>query len=416
MPMTAANDKTSLLKKSSFHVLYLIDELRVRGGTEKHLLEMAIGMAGKGHTVSVFSLGEGDYGREFRENKKFYYNCLHVKRIYDLNGVKAINKIIKYIRRTNVDIVQTFHAGSDIMGPIIKCFSKEMFKTFSSRRDLGFTKSTQHVFVQKILNRYVDGIVANSEAVKDAVISKERYPEGGIRVIYNGIDTGAFCYDPTQRNKQRALYGADENTIVVGSAGNVRSIKGYDILVEAANIVCQNNNNVLFLHVGDGGELMDLLRNCCKELGIEHAFRFLGKTNDVAAFLSALDIYVQPSFSEGFSNAVLEAMATGLAIVATRVGGNKELIDDGRNGILVEAGDPAVLGNKIELLINRDDIRIRLAKEGERMVNDKYTIDTMMNSYEDYYYHFLNDAKSWNSFRKTIYEKILQWIKHHFMV
>lgn len=372
------------LIEKTLHILFIIDELKIKGGTEKHLYELATGMANAGYRVTVFAMADGDYAQEFKNDSRINYNCLDLTRIYDVKGIASIVKIAKYICNKQVDILQTFHTASDLVGPLAARLSFHNVRVFSSRRDLGYTKLNRHVVLQRYVNGFVDGILANSQSVKMSVVAREGVPEEQVTVINNGINIDPFVVNETLRQQQRLALGALPDSVLIGSVGNIRPVKGYDLLVEAAGIVCQEMSNVIFYHVGEG-ELKDQLEVRCRELGIEHNFRFLGATKDVPAFLRALDIYVQPSRSEGFSNAILEAMAARLPVLATNVGGNPDLIEHEVTGLLVPADDRYQLSEQLNKLAKFPNIRNCLAERAYKLVNEKFRLSTMLNNYVEYY-------------------------------
>ncbi len=372
------------LAQNRLKILYLIDELITRGGTEKHLYELATGMAEKGHEVTIFSLNDGPFGIECKKLYNINYECLNISKIYDLQGIKAIMRIYKYIIKHSIDIIQTFHTASDLIGPIAASLSANSVKIYSSRRDLGYTKLPRHLFLQKIVNNFVDGILANSTAVKQAVITQERVCADKITVINNGIDVQPFMVDLKQREVKRLKLGITPANLVIGSVGNIRPVKGYDLLVEAAGIVCRENPNVLFYHVGEG-EMKEQLETRCKDLGIGQNFRFLGATKEVPSFLSVLDIYVQPSRSEGMSNAILEAMAARLPVLATDVGGNSDLIEHDVTGMLVPAENSELMAVQLQELVLSPQLRDRLAEQALKQVIKKFQISSMVANYAAYY-------------------------------
>lgn len=382
----------SLLGEKQFHILYLIDELILKGGTESHLFDLAKGMAEKGHRITVMCLAEGEFAKSFQKIPGVLYECLNIVRIYDGRGIAAIVRISSYIKRNKVDILQTFHTASDLIGPIAAKLACVGVKMISSRRDLGYTKSHRHVQAQRIINKLIHGILANSEAVKSVVINQERFPEERINVIHNGIHVGRFA-NPVPEKKQalieRLCVSGDQ--FVVGSVGNLRPVKGYRFMVEAAALLCPRYPKLMFLVAGEG-EIKEELERLCVDLGVEKQFRFVGKVKEIPEFLSCLNLYVQPSLSEGFSNAILEAMAAGLAVVATSVGGNQEIIEEGKNGLFAKAGDSKSLAETVEFLL-RDPCGCRTMSvySRERTIME-FSIGAMINSYSEFY-EMLNNGK-----------------------
>lgn len=377
----------SLLDPQPCHILYLIDELKVKGGSEKHLFELATGMAAAGFRITVFALAEGEYAQEFQADSRISYVCLNSPRIYDVRGLTTLFKIATYIRNEQVAILQSFHTASDLIGPFAARLSLRHPKVLSSRRDLGYTKSSRHQQMQRYVNYLVDGILANSHAVKQSVCVQERFPADRINVIYNGINLDPFVPDPQRRKQQREAFGVACDTVVIGSVGNIRPVKGYDLLVEAAGLVCSQFPHVHFIHAGDG-DLLDDLRQRCRELGIADRFTFFGAVTDVPSFLNGLDIYVQPSRSEGFSNAILEAMASELTVVVTEVGGNLEIVKHGVSGMLVPPENINALADAIKSLVIDETTRLSFVAEAKEKLVSGFQLRHMMQRYQHLYFGY----------------------------
>lgn len=376
------------------NILFMIDELITKGGTEQHLFDLSVELTRAGHRVSVLCLLEGKYGDSFRSNPDIAYHCLHVKRIYNFGGMAAIFGIARYIRLNCIDIVQTFHTGADLIGPIASLLSFRHPVVLSSRRDLGYTKSPRHIVAQRLVNQLVDRILANSKAVSQSVLVLEKYPVQNIEIIYNGIHSVKFPLpDQTTLEELREKFSLSVQDVVIGSVGNIRPVKGYDVMVEVAACICRQNANVVFIHAGDG-EGRSELESRCKDAGIARQFRFLGHQHNIPEILSLMDVYLQPSRTEGFSNAVLEAMSTGLPVVATRVGGNPEIIDEGVNGFLVDSEDVAGMTTRLLALVKEPGVRTRMGNAGREKILEHFDISHMIKKYERYYYECMQGVGS----------------------
>jgi len=368
------------------HIAYLIDELAVRGGSEKSLYVLANALAETQHRVSVFCLSEGKFAEEFRKNGKIFYQCLRVKRVYDVSGIRGIRKLVQYINKEKVDILQSTHTGSDILAPVISLFSKRNPVVISSRRDLGFTKKAHHVAVQKILNFRVSKILGNSIAVKNSVVKAEYYPEDRIDIIYNGLDLNLYRQLEKEKCRQKLLsqHNLPSDSLLLGSAGSLNAVKGHRYLIEAMGKVQGRSPDSFCLLAGDGPEKESLCL-LAKEKGLSSKIIFLGNINTIPEFLTGLDVYVQPSLSEGFSNSILEAMATGCAVVATDVGGNREAIVSEENGFIVPARDVAALAEKISLLMCDSGRRLAIGEDGKKRILNYFSLESMLENYRKLY-------------------------------
>lgn len=371
---------------AQLNILYVIDELITKGGTEKHLFELAEGMASRGHCVTVVSLNEGEYAKAFKCLKGVEYRCLMVNKIHNYNGLIAILKLSRFISTYKIDIVQTFHTGADLIGPLAAKLSLKQPVVLSSRRDTGYTKAPRHINAQRIINRLVDAILANSLAVQSAVVEQEAFPLAKIKIIYNGIEVDRYNQsDPVRAADIAMANGISLKGCVVGSVGNIRPVKGYDIMIDVAAMLCHAFPQLTFIQAGEGPD-MDELKTSCIRMGIDNKFLFLGKQEHIPEVLSLMDIYLQPSRSEGFSNAILEAMASGLPVIATRVGGNPEVIDDEVNGYLLESEDAKAIAERISLLIKNNLLRRNMGEAARKKVKLLHDISFMMQQYEGFYY------------------------------
>lgn len=375
------------------HIAYLIDELAVRGGSEKSLYVLANALAETEHRVSVFCLSEGRFAEEFRKNGKFFFQCLSVKRVYGVSGLRGICKLVGYINKQKVDILQSTHTGSDMIAPVASMISKRSPVVISSRRDLGFTKKMHHVAVQKILNCRVTKILGNSIAVKDSVVGAENYPESRIDIIYNGLDLNLYGQLEKEKCRQKLLsqHNLPNDSLLIGSAGNLNPVKGHKYLIEAVAKVVGKSPNSYCLLAGDGPE-KESLSLLAQEKMVSARIIFLGNINTMPEFLSGLDIYVQPSLSEGFSNSILEAMATGCAVVATDVGGNREAIVNGENGFIVPAGNVTALAEKISLLMGASGMRQVIGKNGKKRIMHNFSLEVMLENYRKFYEEIVRTA------------------------
>jgi glycosyltransferase involved in cell wall biosynthesis len=170
----------------------------------------------------------------------------------------------------------------------------------------------------------------------------------------------------------------------VVAAGALIPIKGYDVLLEAFGELAASGVPFELLLAGDGPERNRLERQAIS-LGIGERVKFLGEIDDVPALLSTAHIAVHPSRSEGLSNTILEAMAEGLPVVATNVGGTPEIINDNRSGLLVPPNDAHSLAAKVRLLLDRPDLRAQLGSAGLEVVRQRFNVERVATQYEHIY-------------------------------
>ena len=241
-----------------------------------------------------------------------------------------------------------------------------------NRREINPNKTVGQIATQRAAYCFAHKIVANSRAAADRLLG-ERVPARKIAVVPNGLDARAYI-----RRDHRARL----RTVVV--VANLRAEKGHDVLIDAAPDVIRQFPDARFEFVGAGPEL-DRLRERAEAAGVAHAISFLGHREDVSARLDAADIFVLPSRSDAFPNAVLEAMAAAMPIVASAVGGICELIDDGRNGLLVPADAPAAIADRICRLMHDPRSAAALGAAARADAEGAYSFDRMVAGFERTY-------------------------------
>jgi glycosyltransferase involved in cell wall biosynthesis len=219
-----------------------------------------------------------------------------------------------------------------------------------------------------VTDRLVDGIVVNCEFVHRHLREDERVPDGLIHLCYNGIDTAVFS--PLRGPRPEALRDA---SLVVGVVCVLRPEKGLATLLDAFAAVHGIQPGMTLAVVGSGPCLADLQERA-RALGISEHCVFQPATPRVADWLAGIDIFVLPSLSEALSNSLMEAMACGCAVAASRVGGNPELVTHGETGLLFEPRDPAALAQTMRLLIREPALRRDLACNAARAIAGRFSL------------------------------------------
>lgn len=248
-----------------------------------------------------------------------------------------------------------------------------------SRRELNPDKSAGQIALQRQAYRCAHAIVANSRAA-GRQLESEGVRADRVRIIPNGVHADRFG--------PRPMGGRAVTTIL--TVANLRSEKAHEVLLVAAAQL-RRYSHLRFLIAGDGPRA-DELRALAKTLGVARQVSFLGHREDVPALLASADAFVLPSRSEAFPNGAIEAMAAGLPVVATRVGGLLDLIDEGRTGLLVPPDDPAALAAAIESLVLSPARAAMLGAAARDEVTRRYSFDRMVRGFEDLYLAHLHTA------------------------
>ena len=311
-----------------------------------------------------------------------------VRAIYGFAGLRAIWRIRRLVREGKYDIVQSHHEKSDLINALLPRHPRRM-RRLSNRRDMGFQKSGRMRWLMRRLNHRFDRIVAPSRAILDLLAATERVDPAKLICIPNGVDTQKFVPQEAGRSAMRAELGFAGDELLVGCVANLYPVKRHSDLIEAFAGVRAAVPSAHLLLVGDG-PLRDAVEQQIVLHGLTDAVRLLGDRDDIASILPALDVFVLASSSEGLSNAILEAQACALPVIATRVGGNPELV--GENcGRLVEASQPEALASAmLELLQNRA-LRRALGTTARATVELKHSLQGMVNAYLRLYQDLLGE-------------------------
>jgi len=205
-------------------------------------------------------------------------------------------------------------------------------------------------------------------------------------VLYNGVDCTRFAPVP-ERTALRRRLGFDDDELVILTVASLTPVKGHDqLLAAAARAVAADLRRLRFLWLGEGAERQALQRRI-DELGLGGHVQMPGGSDRVSQFLAASDLFVLPSRLEGMSNAILEAMASGLPVVANAVGGNPELVEHGHVGLLCAPGDVDAMTNALLHLIGNDAERSEMGRLARRRAEQIFSLEAMLQRYADFYRH-----------------------------
>lgn len=299
------------------------------------------------------------------------------------NTLWQVARIAALVREKNVGIIHATDYATNFLGLLAARASGA--KVITSRGDLGHLRPSFGRFKRKIeciTSGAADLVIANADAVKEVCLREEYCREGQVAVVRNGLDLARF--DGLAGREPDAGFARDEARLTVAIIGNYWPVKCHRVLVEAAPAIKARFPKVRLVCAGEGPERAFLERRIA-ELGLEDTVILLGHRLDVPALLARCDAAVLCSSAEGLSNALMEAMAARLPIVATRVGGNPELVHAGQSGLLVAPNDPAALSaGLIDLLSDRDRMR-RWGREGRSRVERELTLESMCEGYAALY-------------------------------
>jgi len=258
-----------------------------------------------------------------------------------------------------------------------------------SRRSLATYRRAGSAFdrLERLLHRGMTVILANSRGVARDLAGEVDAGRTPVRLLYNGIDLAPFA-EPTAASL-RATLGIDADDVVIVMAANIHPNKAHDMVIEALASIDDAPSGGRWRLLAIGG-VRDIayarrLRDRADALGIADRIVWAGLRSDVAGLLRVCDIGVSSSDAEGFSNAILEAMAAGLPVVATDVGGSGEAVVDGETGYLVAPRDREGLACALDRLLRDPDLRRRLGDAGRRRVEQRFSLERCVADYESLY-------------------------------
>lgn len=291
-----------------------------------------------------------------------------------------VRDCLKLVRRENVALIHAHEFTANTYGtlvarladiPLVATVHGKSYYCDKLRRRLAYRMVGRHatmVAVSEDLKRFL---------VKEVGVRPER-----IKVVYNGVNVPQ-SHGSTDASFRSEL-GLRSEDPVIGTVGSLYPVKGHKYLIEAAHLVLKNFPRTTFLIIGRG-ELEVSLKEQARELGLGAQVRFLGLRHDVPKLLPLMDVFIMPSLSEGLSLALLEAMAAGLPVVVTNVGGNPELVLDGETGYLVPPCDPEALASRLIVLLQDRVHAKRLGQNGRQRVLQHFSLPKMVDNYQQLY-------------------------------
>jgi glycosyltransferase involved in cell wall biosynthesis len=359
--------------KTRPHVLFLIDHLMALGGGESNLLKVVELMPPELVRCSIATFR---IKPEIRESIHVPVHIFPWKRVYHLGAWKAAFELRKLIRDEHVDIVQTYFETSNLWGGIVAKLSGALL--LSSRRDMGILRKTKHALAYRVVNRLADRVLAVSEEVKKFCIDADRIDPRKIAVVYNGVDLKHVAEAPGANPYATADWAGASH--IITCVANVRRVKGIDVLVRTAERVCRELPGAVFLVAGSlyEREYSEEVQKMIRSLGLEKNVRLLGFVGDPVPLLKMSDAFCLLSRSEGFCNALLEAMACGVPSVVTRVGGNPEAIREGKNGFMVAVEDDATAAERLLELLRNPERAVQIGENGRTSAQTQFSAETMI--------------------------------------
>lgn len=352
------------------------------GGAERVVCHLAAGLREFHIDSEVFCLGEGGIYQDALQEKGIPVWGLGKKSKW--GGLLVTLKLAGLLKRRKVTVVHAHSFSAALYGRIAASLARTPVRIVS------FHGSQPHGKLKKIFNQILypgtHKIIAVSEFVLQGL--RRQYPGWDLKklgLIYNGLDPQHSCVlSREEKRKQKESLGMDPEKVVIGTVASLTPVKNHNMLLDASAKALVKNNALLFLLVG-GGPLAKALKEQAEDLGISENVIFAGIQKNIFHYLNAMDLFVLSSWNEGLPMSLLEAMACGLPVVATAVGGIPEAVTHGETGYLCRKGDSTDLAEKILAAVSRKE---RLEDWGNRAisrVNEVFSLEGMCRKTADLY-------------------------------
>jgi L-malate glycosyltransferase len=353
-------------------VLLMVRELGV-GGTERQVVETALSLRAGPFLPHVGCFRPNGLRREDLIRAGIPILHLPVQSFRSVGAIKAARQLVDYIRRHRIQIVHTFDAPLNIFAaPVIRLAGGSAIVT--SQRGHRELTGPAMKWLLRLTDRMADAVVVNCESMRQYLVADEGVKETKVHLCYNAVDT--------ERYRRRKAESLSPGRLVIGTVCALRREKGVDTLLRAFCGLSELGAKLLI--VGSGPQEATL-KALARTLGIEADCQFVPAVSDVAEWLSRIDIFVLPSRSEALSNSLMEAMACGCCPIASRVGGNPELIQQGENGLLFEVDNVRELASQMRILLTDESRRRAFAdRSAAKMAEFSYakTVGTMQTIYQ----------------------------------
>jgi L-malate glycosyltransferase len=387
-----------LLPNKMMKVLLLNTQMAA-GGAQKAMLTLARGLNEAGHTVTVVTmydiadyvpLFEAQYGLEIIDLRMKGDNGRYQPIATLFASLRGLYRLYRLMRQTQPDVVQTFTHYSNIIGPPIAWLARVPWRV-SSQRNLLYGRSQWLLTADRLVANafFVHKMSAVSDETRQFCI-EQGIQAAKLHTIYSGIDAAQYhcALTPEQKRRLRQNLGIGPTAPVILTVARLFPQKGHRYLLEAAPIIREAIPDAHFLLVGEG-DLQASLTQQINAAGLESYVHLLGARQDIPQLLAISQLFILPSLYEGLPNVLLEALAAGVPVVATDLGGCREIITNGQDGMLVPAGNAAALAQAAITVLQDPRLAASLQQAGRQRVIEDFSIDKSVAAYISLYEQLL---------------------------
>ncbi len=367
------------------------------GGVETAVHDRALALREVGYTVDIACLNK--LGRIGKKLQEYGFKVQNLDLPPRVPNFRIILKLIKLLREVKPDIIHTSSIEANFHGLLASRISgvgKVIVEEVGILTD-GYGKQLRSWKARKVgylIWNNADSILVISQAIKQSIIECEGAPESRVTVIPYYIDLDRYKF------AANAGHLAPKNEFIIGYVARLSFEKGQRVLLPALKLALQKNENIKLWLIGDGPD-KENLKNMVVELGIGEKVKFWGMREDIPELLAQMDLFVLSSYNEGLGTVILEAMASGIPVIASKVGGVLEIIEHRENGVMFPVGDIEVLAEEIARMINLDEAeRSKIIRKARENIETHYSKASVIKQLSDLYFstwkniNIKNDAVS----------------------
>ena len=312
-----------------------------------------------------------------------------VRDIRIMSDIKALWQIMRIIKRGGYHVVHCHTSKAGFIGPLAAKLAGTKIVLYSPHGTIlqgyfGKLKTKFFVLLQRVAAFFIDQIICLSRIEIFQYLAARIGSPKKYTYIYNGIDVDALARRRVDGVAMRKKLGIGQEDFVAISVGRLVPVKGYHYLIETIRLLCRDIANIQLLLVGDGSERKTLESQAERE-GLSSYIKFIGLRRDIPEILSCADVFLLSSLNEGFGLVLVEAMAMSLPIVATRVGGIPEVVEDGKTGILVAPGNPQAMADAVERIYHNRQWGRELGWAGYEKARNTFDVRVVAEKYEQLY-------------------------------
>jgi glycosyltransferase involved in cell wall biosynthesis len=360
-----------------------ISSARALGGGERHLADLANALATRGHDVHVALAPHSPLREKLSALPALNLHTLPLRNALDVPSARGLARLV---RDAGIEILHG-HMARDYPLCSYAAGRSRSARLIITRHVL-FPLNRLHAFTLSRVAR----VIAVSHGVARSLRQQRIFPDAKISVIHNGIETGRFEAESRSLDGEefrRRLSPDAHGRLLVGTIGELKELKGQEEFLRAAALLAPRFPTADFIIAGEDfsrtGEERARIERLIAELGLQSRVYLTGWLDDVAPLLGALDLFVSASRSESFGLAIVEAMASGLGVVATATEGARETVEDGVSGLLVAVGDAEALAQQIARLLEDREARARLGERARQLARERFSLEHMVSATEQIY-------------------------------